>query len=223
MKKILALLLVLMFSCAALAEGAKLGGWTASEAAPLPIPEEAAEALEKAQTGAPYEPVALLATQLVAGTNYCFLCKAAAGTTEADEVWQLVYVYRDLQGKARIIETDDIEMEIDEPDDDDDDDDDDVDGLLAGGWQAYANEVATIGEDAAAAFDKAMDGVGDALYMPVAELGRQVVSGRNYCLLCAVTPYAANQPTTYALIYIYENPQGAARVVSVDDVEIGID
>ena len=227
MKRILVFLFVLLFSCSAFAESALTGGWTASDVTPLPMPAEAEEALNNAQTGldAKYEPVALLATQVVADTNYCFLCKATAGTLNADkdedELWQLVYVYRDLQGKASIIDTDGIDLEIDGPDYDDDDDDDDA--PLAGGWQVYVNESVSISEDAAAAFDKALDSLGDALYMPVAELGSQVVAGRNYCLLCAVTPYTLDKPTTYALVYVYVNPQGAATVADIDDVEIEID
>ena len=224
MKKIVALLLVLLLSCAAFAEGTLLGGWTPSEAAPLPMPEEAVEAFDKAMAGRPgvaYEPMALLATQVVAGMNYCFLCRATDVTPELEDTWNLIYVYRDLQGKATVIETEDLDLEIDEPDDDDDDDDDD--DALVGGWTAFENEAAPMSEDAEAAFSKALEGLVGAAYTPLAELGTQVVAGRNYCLFCAITPVVPNAVTTYAQVYIYENLQGAAQIVSVDDVEIGID
>ena len=50
--------------------------------------------------GAEYTPVAVLGTQVVAGTNYCILCKAAAAVPGAQPSYELVYVYEDLSGNA---------------------------------------------------------------------------------------------------------------------------
>ena len=69
--------------------------------------EKALEALD----GASYEPVALLGTQVVSGTNYLMLCKIHMITANAspdDFHYSFVTVYQDLEGDASIIETKDI-------------------------------------------------------------------------------------------------------------------
>lgn len=41
-------------------------------------------------------------SQTVAGTNYCFLCRGRAVVPGAKADYELVYVYQDLDGKAKI-------------------------------------------------------------------------------------------------------------------------
>ena len=82
------------------------GGWEI-------IPHEAEELTEDAQAafdkaaeglvGVKYTPVALMATQPVAGTNYCILCQVSPVVPEPELEWALVYVYADLQGNAEIM------------------------------------------------------------------------------------------------------------------------
>lgn len=223
MKKMIAVLLMLLFSCSALAD-APLGGWTATDAVSLVMPEEATAAFEKAMDGllgVNYTPVALLAKQVVSGTNYCFLCEAKVVAPGAEGVYCLVYVYQDLQGNASILDVEDLEFDIDDDDDDEDDDDDDESAL--GGWQICENEPSALAEDADAALEKALEGLVGAAYVPVVELGRQLVSGTNYCILCAVTPVTPDAMAHYAQVYVYQDLQGNAKILSVDDVEIGVD
>ena len=109
MKKLIALTLVVMMlaSLAACARqqapAAVVGGWTPAEGAEMT--EEAQAAFDKAMeglVGVNYTPLALLGTQLVAGTNYCLLCEAAVVYPGAEPYYALVYVYADLQGGAAI-------------------------------------------------------------------------------------------------------------------------
>ena len=73
------------------------GGWTAAApAAEAELDETAAAAFAAVADG--YTPAALLCTQVVAGTNYCFLCGNEDGL-------QLVYVYNDLNGNASVTDT----------------------------------------------------------------------------------------------------------------------
>ena len=118
MKKLVCLViaLVLMLTvCAASAE-MMVGGWEmvpaqsailTEEAQPEPMmTDEAADAFRKAMEkldGAEYTPVALLATQLVAGTNYCILCQGKYVVPDAKPFWALVYIYADLEGNAEIM------------------------------------------------------------------------------------------------------------------------
>ena len=82
------------------------GGWTASES-PI-LTTDSIKALEKATktlTGASYKPVALLGTQVVAGTNYLMLCEVAPVVPNATSDYMIVKVYADLSGNAEVSET----------------------------------------------------------------------------------------------------------------------
>ena len=90
------------------------GGWEEPETPVLT--DEAKAALTKASealTGAEYAPIALIGTQVVAGTNYMILCKATPTVPDADSYYIIVTVYADLAGGAEIVnaigfESDDI-------------------------------------------------------------------------------------------------------------------
>ena len=89
------------------------GGWQQAET-PV-ITDDAKQALEKAcetLTGAEYTPVALLGTQVVAGTNYSIVCEAKATVPNAETYYVIVTVYADLDGDAEITETTEFEAEV---------------------------------------------------------------------------------------------------------------
>ena len=90
-----------------------LGGWEVAE--DTAVSDDAKAALEKVQKkllGASYEPVALLATQLVAGLNYCILCKVTPVTKNPVPHYALVYVYEDLSGNAELLDIQGLEIGI---------------------------------------------------------------------------------------------------------------
>ena len=79
------------------------GGWT--EAASPALTDDAKQALEKAcetLAGVEYIPVALLATQVAAGTNYRILCEAMATVPNAKSEYVIIDVAEALEGKAEI-------------------------------------------------------------------------------------------------------------------------
>ena len=89
---------------------ALLGGWEMAEHEAGELPEDAQKAFDKAKeklTDGEYTPVSLLATQLVAGTNYCILCQVDPKDASGQK-WTLVYIYADLQGNAEIMNTYDL-------------------------------------------------------------------------------------------------------------------
>ena len=82
------------------------GGWNAPDSPVLT--NEAAAALGKATeklVGAEYTPIALLGTQVVAGTNYSILCEITAASPEAEANYAVVIVYENLEGGAEIIDS----------------------------------------------------------------------------------------------------------------------
>lgn len=94
------------------AEGGLAGGWTETDSPELT--DEAKKALDKAcetLTGAEYTPLALLATQVVAGTNYRIVCESKATVPNAESETVIVTVYADLQGNAKITDTVDFQRE----------------------------------------------------------------------------------------------------------------
>ena len=80
-----------------------LGGWQVTEY--VKVTDEHVEIMKNALegfTGASYRPLAFLATQVVAGTNYRFLCQMITLGTASENKYAIVEVYRNLQGKAEI-------------------------------------------------------------------------------------------------------------------------
>ena len=177
MKKFLALMLAMLMVLALCACGqaktpaaeekapAVVGGWTISEDTALT--EEARAAFEKAMeglTGVGYEPVALIGTQVVSGTNYCILCEARTIVPDAVPYYALVYVYADLKGGAELLniaalnigdiaETGEIKAA------------DPASGNLLGGWKL--DRESTVEVDGA-----------------LLHLASQLVNGTNHCVLC---------------------------------------
>ena len=103
--KMIALALALMMALipAAMAESTMLGGWSIPES--NEVTEELKAVFDKGLEGlmgVNYEPVAYMGSQLVAGTNHCFLCKATVVYPDAEPYWVLVYLYQDLEGNVTI-------------------------------------------------------------------------------------------------------------------------
>ena len=105
MKKLISIVLVLILcGTIALSEGMLAGGWTLRDLTE-PMTEEEVALFEKAFegfVGVGYEPVAILSTQVVAGMNYCFLCRATTVTAQPVTYWAYVYIYADLEGNAEV-------------------------------------------------------------------------------------------------------------------------
>ena len=100
----IAITLVLLLASTALAEGGMTGSWTFPEN--VEMTDEMKTVFEKGidgLLGVSYTPVACLGTQVVAGTNYCFLCKARVVIPDADDYYALVYLYQDPAGDVSVL------------------------------------------------------------------------------------------------------------------------
>ncbi len=64
-------------------------------------------------TGVNYVPVALLGTQIVAGTNYSILCRSTVVYPGAETTYAIVYIYEDLERQASILHIQDLELNAD--------------------------------------------------------------------------------------------------------------
>ena len=90
------------------------GAWTDAEDEELT--EERLEIFNKAKEGllgVDYEPFAYLGSQVVAGRNHCYLCRATVVYPNAEPHYVRVYVYEDLSGNCRITDIVDADMTSD--------------------------------------------------------------------------------------------------------------
>ncbi len=203
MKRILAVLMIavmIICCCACGTEktwvsedkgGSAVGGWEMADS--HDVTEEQAATFEKALeglTGAEYEAVAYIASQLVSGTNYLFLVRVAPVVPDPVEKYALVRIYKDLSGNVRLEEV--IESDIET----------NVNGSLGGWQQAESTEVA---DDIAAV-------ISDQGLVPVAVSATQVVSGKNYCILCQSDPAAPDLKDMFCMAYVYQDLQGKTEV-----------
>ena len=202
------------------AASAALGGWTLNgDVAAAALPQDAQEAFDKATEGLlgnDLTPVALLGTQVVAGTNYAILCKSELVTAEPVVSYQVAIIYRDLEGNAEIIDITDFNVagytEGDGADISAE--------TLAGGWQVPEEyTVVTLPENVQAAFDKALEGWTGSNQEPLAYLASQVVSGTNYAILCRSTLVTKEPVSGISVVTIYEDLQGNAKISNIHVID----
>ena len=90
---------------------------------------------------------------------------------------------------------------------------------IVGGWTIPESPVIT--EELQESLDKALEGLIGANYIPVACIGRQLVSGTNYKILCRVSPVVPNPTEKYCVVILYVDLEGNAKITTV--LETGID
>ena len=201
-------------------EGEFVGGWTInSSVAPVLDSQDAAVFLPVYQklsaAGNDFEPVALLATQVVAGTNYAFLCTRAPSSSAPVDAWYVVTVYQDLDGNSEVLATKQLELgniatsEASA-------------GEVVGGWSvpdAQAN-AALLPEEAGVAFAKAAENYDGVALSPVATLATQIVAGTNYLVLCKGAPVTANPTNTLYVAEVYADLEGNASFANVEQLDL---
>lgn len=90
-----------------------------------------------------------------------------------------------------------------------------VETETAGGWEwNQMNTSLDKNADVKKAFENAMKDLVGVDYEPIAYLARQLVSGSNYCILCRSTSVYPNAKPSYSLVYIYEDLEGNAQMIS---------
>ncbi len=92
--------------------------------------------------------------------------------------------------------------------------------VLPGGWQEP--ESLEVPEEVQALFDKALEEIDGAEYQTIAYLGSQVVAGTNHAILCSITPVTQNPVGTYAIVTLYQDPEGGATITEIrnSDAEV---
>lgn len=197
--------------------GPVAGGWTVSTDIEYKIPADAQAAFDKAMegfAGVGYTPLALLGTQVVAGTNYLYLCTGTMVTAQPVTDLYVVKVYQDLEGNAEVLGAGKIELDLIEtlranatqnPED----------APMAGGWQANAefdDAYSKLDDMAKVAADSvAVQAPGGEKYDVVALLSTQVVAGVNYAFLQkSQATDESGAPKEFAVAFTFVDLEGNA-------------
>ena len=188
------------------------GGWQASESPE--ITSELHSVFDKALdgfAGVGYEPIAYLGSQIVAGTNHAFFCKAQVVYPNAQPYFAIVFIYEDLEGNAEIQDIASMTAygELDENAGSAE--------QLDGGWA-----VKDVQDDGLMAFEKATEELVGVSYTPIRVLSSQVVAGMNYCVLCKAQVVAPNAEPYYTLAFVYEDLDGNAELTQFKDLDMNM-
>lgn len=96
--------------------------------------------------------------------------------------------------------------------------------ILLGGWEVNSGSLSIdddANKDAKEAFEKATDGLEGYAYEPIAVLGRQVVEGTNYSILCRGTVIVPDAEPVYEIITVYEDLDGKAEITGDKEIFSG--
>lgn len=182
-------------------EAEVLGGWERPESPEITeeIQTLCGNAFE-GMTGVSYTPVALLGTQVVAGTNYRILFRSTPAAPGAEETYAIGTLYEDLDGNVTLTDMQRSEIETG------------INGL-EGSWVQSGSPVIT--KQVQHIFECAMDGLVGVDYQPIALLGSQVVAGTNYAVVCEATVISPDAASCYAIVYVNEALDGTAALLDI--------
>ena len=202
--------------------GEVTGGWTLnSDIKSMNISKEAMNAFNRATedyTGMTFEPIALLGTQVVAGTNYMYLCKGTTVTQNPETGLKIVIVYNDLNDKSEITSVSDFDYTKYVSKNIENDSEE-----LSGGWQVSSSgEKGILDDEIQTMFDKATSTLTGMSYEPIAVLGTQVVAGTNYAILCYGSASYDNMPEAVYLLTLYKDLDGNQEITSQAYVDISV-
>lgn len=203
-------------------EGEAVASWKIDTTAKtLNIPKEAREAFTKAvenYDGVELNPIALLGTQVVSGTNYMYLCTSTPVTQNPKTSYAIVVVYKDLKGKSEITSVEDFDytkytnVKFD---------DSEEEAEVTGGWTVYdKTSEQELSEKVQKVFDDSMNNLAGATFKPIALLGTQVVAGTNYAVIALETTTTKKPKSYIAVLTIYEDLNDKSQVTSVATLDL---
>lgn len=204
---------------------AATGGWETNSDVPMSaLSDEEQAVFDRAlegYSGMELQPVCVLATQVVAGVNYAFLCQGSSTTADSEPGWYVVVVYENLEGACEVSSV--KQIDVSEPAVVADDEISDEAGAVVGGWTVapqVTDDTIAIPEEAATAFALASEDYVGIDLSPLALLATQVVAGTNYRVLCVGAPVVPNAETRLFLVNVYENLKGKAEYSNVSTFDL---
>ena len=180
------------------------GGWAINNDFDGIDDANAMSAFEKATEdldGYRYDVAAVLGSQIVAGTNYLYLCRAEMVVPDAKPEYVILKVYEDLEGNAEI--TGSLR-------------------LLEGkeGWEYNdANPYMDENKEVKVAFDKALEGLTGVEYKPIAYIGYK---DNSYAVLTKITITSVEPLTSLSMVYITKTDSGA-MIDDIYDIDMSLE
>ena len=156
-----------------------------------------------------YEPIALLGTQVVSGTNYLYLCKSTWTDYQENVSFVLLQIYQDLSGKSQVVGSA-ILFPTEESREEGEDYIDNTGSYLPENIPAIQN-----------AFEEAVPDDENAYYIPLAYIGKHTQEGKpeEDVIFAAKDPRGTDAKISYELFYIAKDKDGKAKLVKSEDVQ----
>ena len=187
------------------------GGWEVNTGSTSISKNAAAKAAFKKATaellGVSYQPIAVLGTQVVAGTKYAILCKATPVIPDAVPDITIMYIYENVDGTVDIDGFQTI-----------------ISGGDKGGFKANTGKFTIKNKKNKAvysAYKKAMKELVGVDYKPVLYLGKQTKSGSSYMILCRSQAVYPNAPYEWSLVTVSKSAKGKVKLGDVQTLELG--
>ena len=155
-----------------------------------------------------YEPIALLGTQVVSGTNYLYLCKSTWTDYQENVSFVLLQIYQNLSGKSQVVGSA-ILFPTEESREEGEDYIDNTGSYLPDNIPAIQN-----------AFEEAVPDDENAYYIPLAYIGKHTQEGKpeEDVIFAAKDPRGTDDKISYELFYIGKDKDGKAKLVKREDV-----
>ena len=155
-----------------------------------------------------YEPIALLGTQVVSGTNYLYLCKSTWTDYQENVSFVLLQIYQDLSGKSQVVGSA-ILFPTEESREEGEDYIDNTGSYLPENIPAIQN-----------AFNEAVKDNENVSYIPLAYIGKHTQEGKpeEDVIFTAKKSKGKDAKTNYELLYIAKDKDGKAKLVKTEDV-----
>lgn len=155
-----------------------------------------------------YEPIALLGTQVVSGTNYLYLCKSTWTDYQENVSFVLLQIYQDLSGKSQVVGSA-ILFPTEESRKEGEDYIDNTGSYIPENIPAIQN-----------AFTEAVPDDENAYYIPLAYIGKHTQEGKpeEDVIFAAKDPRGTDAKISYELFYIGKDKDGKAKLIKTEDV-----
>jgi len=212
----LLLLCIMAMGKPATAKAAMSGGWSVNKTSTSFVTKSQKKIFKKSVkglTGVTYKPVALLAQQVVAGTNYVFLCQGTTTTAKPSKGWYILTVSKDLKNKVSLRSAKKIKIAsvktAKNP----------RTKTVSGGLtiKAVKNKSAALPKAARKPFKKALKNYTGYELRPIALLGKQVVAGTNFKILCYGKNYASKD---LFVVIVNKDVSGKCRIKSCKPLKL---
>ena len=156
-----------------------------------------------------YEPIALLGTQVVSGTNYLYLCKSTWTDYQENVSFVLLQIYQDLSGKSEVMGSA-ILFPTEESREEGEDYIDNTGSYLPENIPAIQN-----------AFTEAVPDNENVSYIPLAYIGKHTQEGKpeEDVIFTAKKSKGKDAKTNYVLLYIGKDKDGKAKLIKTEDVQ----